>query len=385
MAQATVPATDWARIPVKLQHQFFIHAEAEARALKKRLTEQRLVLNQLQKDLPFHKIEANDEWKKWRIACIDGSFSPTLSERLGARYGVYAAGYMIFEGAELVEEAYRSNRLSHTQIGRPEDTEILLGLLTTKQERELALQCLEKKDVDLILLDGAYFGFRVRGSYLPQKAHVSGTRGTVQDLITDLREATTTLKQSGKTLGIIKRIRTEAIDGWLRKEHRDRVGLNDKATLASLMPALHWFSYTDFFGTDPAFHYYSSFARGKRSLPDCIKQVESRIKETLRCPPGLVLDIPRYYLRCSRATAPFCIETPPEMEISPIMSYLYANHNPATGLPFPLDLIDANVSLPTSFTKEFVEEVEALLIRDPELNDVDLANHFQPLNPQKED
>src|SRR5713101_3370956 len=161
MAQSTIPSTDWARIPVRLQHQFFIHAEAEAKILKKRLERQQEVLKQLQNDLPFRKVEANDEWKKWRIACIDGSFSPTLSERLGARYGVYAAGYMIFQGPELVEEEYKSNRISGTQTGRPEDTEILLGLLASKLEREMALRCLQEKDVDLILLDGAFFGFRV--------------------------------------------------------------------------------------------------------------------------------------------------------------------------------------------------------------------------------
>ena len=385
MAQTTTPSTDWARIPVRLQHQFFIHAEAEAKILKRRLARQQEVLNQLKKDLPFRKVEANDEWKKWRIACIDGSFSPTLSERLGARYGVYAAGYMIFQGPELVEEEYKSNRLSGTQTGRPEDTEILLGLLASKLERELALRCLQEKNVDLILLDGAFFGFRVRGRYLPKGAHVPGTRGTVKDLIDDLREITTTLKQSGKTLGIIKRIRTEAIYGWLRNKHQDRVHLNDKAILASLMPPANWFAYTDLFGADQAFHYFSTFARGKHTLKDCITQVEERVKETLDCPPGLVLDMPRYYQRCSRATAPFCFETPPGMDVEPIVSYFHANHNPATGLPFPLDLIDANVGLPTSFTREFVEEVEALLIRDPELGEIDLANHFQPLNPQKED
>ena len=385
MAQATTPSTDWARIPVRLQHQFFIHAEAEAKALKRRLAQQQIVLKQLRGDLTFRKVEENDDWKHWRIACIDGSFSPTLSERLGARYGVYAAGYMIFEGAELVEEDYKSNRLSRIQTGSPEDTEILLSLLATKMERDIALQCLAQKNVDLILLDGAFFGFRVRAHYLPQRAHVSNIGGTVNDLIVNLRESTTTLKNSGKALGIIKRIRTEAIDGWLRKNHRNRVRLNDKAILASLMPPANSFAYTDLFGTDQAFHFYSTFARGRHTLPDCIKQVESRIRDTLFCPPGLVLDMPRYYMRCSRATAPFCFETPPSMNVEPIVSYFLANHNPATGLPFPLDLIDANVGLPTSFTKEFVEEVEALLIRDPELGEIDLANHFQPLNPQKED
>lgn len=54
-----------------------------------------------------------------------------------------------------------------------------------------------------------------------------------------------------------------------------------------------------------------------------------------------------------------------------------------TGLPFPIDLIDENVLLPRGFTKEFVEEVEALLIQDKALDKVDLSNYFSYLNPQK--
>ena len=57
----------------------------------------------------------------------------------------------------------------------------------------------------------------------------------------------------------------------------------------------------------------------------------------------------------------------------------------ATGLPFPLDLVDENVSLPENLTREFVEEVEALLIKDKELNKISLQNHFLSINPQKEE
>ncbi len=384
MTEAPEAQTNWSKIPTKLQHQFFIQAEKEAKHLKNRLTEQKELLKELRKDLNFRGIPERDDWKHWRIACVDGSFSPNLSERLGARYGVYAAGYMIFEGADLVEEDYRSNRLSRIQTGRPEDTEILLGLLTTKMEREAARFCLERKNVDYVLIDGAYYGFRVRATYLPQKAPVPGF-ATLRDLIDYIRETTTTLKNSRKTVGIVKRIRTEAIDGWLKKNHRRKIRLNDKAILASLMPSHRWFAYRDLFASDEAFHLYSYYAHGTHSFEEAAKQIAKRVQDSLRCLPDVVLNVPRYYLRCTSTTAPFCFETPPGMDIEPLIAYFQANHNPATGLPFPLDLIDSNVGLPASFTKEFVEEVEALLIRDHDLDDMDLANHFQPLNPQKED
>ena len=71
------------------------------------------------------------------------------------------------------------------------------------------------------------------------------------------------------------------------------------------------------------------------------------------------------------------------MGIAPLLAYFQANYNPATGFPFPIDLIDESVSLPRKFTKEFVEEIEALLIQDEELDKIDLSNYFAYLNPQK--
>lgn len=384
-------STDWAKIPVKLQHQFFVHAEREAMRLKRRLNRQKELLKQLHGELPFRPIPESNAWKRWRIACIDGSYSPNLSERLGARYGVYAAGYMIFEGSRLVDEAYQSDQLSHGQTGGPEATEILLGLLTTRLEREMARRCLEKKSPDLIILDGPFYGFRVRAKYLPQTAKVPRF-GTVESLIKYVREISTTLQSSGKCVGIVKRIRTEAIDGWLKKENRPRTRMNDKAILAATMPANQWFSYADLFGgSTSAYNIFSNYARrkyilGQTGLQEARKEVERRMKETLLVEdPYIALDNPRYFVRCNKTAPPFCLETPKNMPLEAILSYFQANQNPATGLPFPLDLIDSNVGLPTGFTKEFVEEVEALLIKDPELQDVDLANHFQPLNPQKED
>ncbi len=385
-------STDWAKIPVKLQHQFFLHAEKEAQRLKRRLNRQKGLLDTLRSELPFHPIPENNEWKKWRIACVDGSYSPNLSERLGARYGVYAAGYMIFEGSRLVDEAYQSDRLSHGQTGGPEATEILLGLLTTRLEREMARRCLDRKHPDLIILDGPFYGFRVRAKFLPKSAAVPRF-GTVESLIKLVREESTTLKDSKKCVGIVKRIRTEAIDGWLKKENRQlhRTHMNDKAILAATMPPKHWFSYAELFGSTSAYNILSNYARrkyvlGHTGFEEARKEVEARMRDTLLVDnPDFALDNPRYFIRCNKTAPPFCLETPKDMELDPILAYFQANQNPATGLPFPLDLIDANVGLPTGFTKEFVEEVEALLIKDPELQDVDLANHFQPLNPQKED
>jgi hypothetical protein len=73
------------------------------------------------------------------------------------------------------------------------------------------------------------------------------------------------------------------------------------------------------------------------------------------------------------------------MELEQIVPYLAAVHNPATGLPLPLDMIDQNVGLPQGFTREFIEEIEANLVRDSALDKFDLQHHFAYLNPQKQE
>jgi hypothetical protein len=91
------------------------------------------------------------------------------------------------------------------------------------------------------------------------------------------------------------------------------------------------------------------------------------------------------YLRTDYPAAPFCTEAKIGMYVSKIIPCLATVHNPATGLPLPLDMVDQNVGLPTGFTREFVEEIEANLVRDPELDKFDLQNHFAHLHPQKEE
>jgi poly(3-hydroxyalkanoate) synthetase len=78
-----------------------------------------------------------------------------------------------------------------------------------------------------------------------------------------------------------------------------------------------------------------------------------------------------------------CIEVKAGTDVSKLLPYLMARHNSATGLPLPLDMIDQNVGLPRGFTREFVDEIEANLVRDSELDKFDLQNHFAHLNPQK--
>jgi len=110
---------EWVKIPSQMQYQFFELAEEQAKLIKVKLLEDKEKLKNLRKLLTFKRIPKNDEWKKWRVAVVDGSDSPVMSERVGGRFGTYGATYHIFEGMDLVEEEYFSGNLSGFQIGDP--------------------------------------------------------------------------------------------------------------------------------------------------------------------------------------------------------------------------------------------------------------------------
>jgi hypothetical protein len=113
--------------------------------------------------------------------------------------------------------------------------------------------------------------------------------------------------------------------------------------------------------------------------------VERNIKKDLACEPDLILQTARHYVRCAYPAAPFCFETPVDFNLAPLLAFFNASCNKATGLPIQLDLTDQDVTIPAGFTREFVEEIEARLAKDPELDKFEIENHFGSLNPQKQE
>jgi len=79
----------------------------------------------------------------------------------------------------------------------------------------------------------------------------------------------------------------------------------------------------------------------------------------------------------------FAIEVHPKMKLGPVIAFCQSSCNAATGLPLPLDLVDQAVGIPRGFTREFVEEIEATLAKDPDLDKFELETRFSSLNPQK--
>jgi hypothetical protein len=391
---------DWLKLPVKLQHQFFEHASAEAQRTKTLLLEQKTKLDEIRKMLSFKPIPKDDSWRDWRIAVVDGSESPVMSERVGGRFGTYSAGYHIFEGMELVEEEYFSGYVTDPQVGNREASQKVLELLTTELEREAALECL-KKNVDLIMIDGPFFGFRARCRIVAGKDIRAPKLRKGSDLVKHLVEMSQQLLESGKTVGIVKRIETAAIDGWtiLKSGTADlALSRNDKDILSSLMKPGEWFSYEEHFGSHDAFNYLSRLAwafgrfyttetgRSIESIYEaCTGDVERNIRRDLNSEPSQILGTTRYFARCSYPAPPFAIEFKPTMKAEPILAFCQATCNSATGLPLSLDLMDQDVGIPRGFTREFVEEIEATLARDTDLDKFELETRFSSLNPQKQE
>ncbi|MFQ6134581.1 MAG: DNA double-strand break repair nuclease NurA, partial [Nitrososphaerales archaeon] len=401
---------DWMKIPVVLQHQFFKHAQEEAERCKRRLKKRFERISLLAKHIKTEPIPKSDEWRKWRVAVVDGSNSPVTSERLGSRYGVYCAEYMIFEGDQPVEEGFDADEFVQDQVGSRDVAEKVLSMMRVRLERSIALQCLEEKDVDLVLLDGSFFGFRAEAYRINDELLDTKDFEMGSDLTADVREKSLRLLKSGRAVGVIKRSRTSAFDGWLIRRYGDEsrcIYSNDKFILSFLLPVGHWFAYHWLFRptiehietqrvlekSRIAFNYYTRFReiyrykvlkkKEKISMEKIYDDAAQNLKRTIRKSLDIdhlqILKTARYYARCSNAL-PFEFETHLNAEVKPILSYFLGFHNPATGLPWPIDLVDENVSLPRGFTREFVDEIEAELIRDPEVQDkIGLQAYFSHL------
>lgn len=391
--------TEWAKIPKAMQHQFFELAEKEAMRTKARLLENQVKLDRIRRLVKFRDVSESNEWKGWRVCVVDGSDSPVMSERVGGRFGTYGATYHIYEGLELVEEDYFSGLVIDLQVGDSEASKKMLSLLATCLERDVALSCLDK-DVDLLLVDGSFFGFRPRCRIIhPRKVpNTEFKDGT--DLTKHVRDASMRLVESGKAVGIIKRVQAAALDGWnIYRNGNDNMVLNrnDKEILSSFMKEKQWFSYESAFGDPILYNYFTRLALAynryavdtSRTIESifkaCKDDVDRNVRRDLLCDSARIFRTSRYFIRCSYPSPPFCFETPIDYELNNLLGFFVATCNRATGLPLPLDLTDQDITMPTGFTQEFVEEIEANLVKDPDLDKYEIANHFASLNPQKQE
>ena len=422
----SVEESAFSKLPTKLQETFFELAAIAASKISEILRVEESKLKGLRGLLKFRKVPDGDVGKL-RVGVVDGSISPRLSERLGLRMGVYAASYMVFDGDEIIsdndDESMEAGYLMSPQTGSSLHTKKILSLLCTLLERDLALRCMKRYDVDLMLIDGSFYGFRTRCSEIKDKKFrdlgIEGVefRGKNLekgiDLVKEIYAKTLSLKRSGKVIGVIKRVRTAAIDGWILSRNwspEETLNRNDRAILRALMKVGEYFDYADLLGSKWGYLHFSALKGwfnyvkktirdlpGSQKLSKALEYVDNKLRlqiVTDLCPSNPpkalesevfreVIGTRRIYVRLSPYAPPACIEFGDKIDIEWVLSYLRKITNPATGLPFPLDLVDENISVDRRLAMEFADEVESRLLQNPELDADNTYGEFESINPQK--
>lgn len=395
---------DWSRMPKVLQTRFFELAEAEAQKLLQVSLINVDIIKKLKNMLKIRRLDTYEGWEELLVACVDGSDTPVYNERIGLRYALFASAYKLFKGLDGLEEEFISDYYSDRQIISHDKFSKIVELFMTYYERLMAHRVLEKHSPDILLLDGSFFGYRTRCSEVLNEEigwtpFGRNTRfETGRELVEEVTRLTVELIESGRALGVIKRVNTASIDGWLA--YKDPTSkptcLNDRTLLNMIMETCTVFSYDEAFDANfNVLNWYRSVSKElKGKDPKTIlDEVDRRLRVQIKADLGdesylqYIMGMKRCYIKTMDDYPPVCVEfwkgSDPEW-VKKALWYVYASRDPATSLPFPLDIVDSLVSLPRGVAKEFAEEVEAQLLKAGMEQSV-LLTLFSRFNPQKEE
>ena len=387
-------------LPRPIIEALFKSAEEEAKRARLRIQTLNKRINLLKPLLKFEKLERKTINKI--VAVADGSMSPASNRSIGSDFAVYTAGYMVFDGKSLIDEKYYAGSLSWYEDRASMRT--LLRLLMAYAERKAAFEAYEKFSPEFIILDGPFFYFRahcrlIKGIKLGMNEFETGA-----DLIKKVCDLTLKLMETGRAVCIIRRSVIRAIDGWLiyKTGENSCIGTRDKHILTILMPEGTIWSYSSLLGSECHPSVWAAFYRYYRKLRQAgssreelksrkqtlLSQVLADFRRKYRLDLNLDINrIPktqRYYIRYTTSAPPFEVEVTSRVNVRKFAELFMDFFNPATGLPFPIDMIDSSVSLPRGSTTAFTEEVEARLLRDKHIQDKTvISDYFVYLNPQK--
>ncbi|MEM1557447.1 MAG: DNA double-strand break repair nuclease NurA [Thermoproteota archaeon] len=398
--------TAWSKLPIDLQEQFYQKAEDEAQRLIGVIGDFRLLMESVRHRIaPYIRTLSFESSRETSIAAVDGSFSPRPAETIGAKFSVYAAGFIMVKGKNIIEEGYLPGNIGESQAYGKELFSIILSVRETHLERVAALKALEKNP-DLLLLDGSFLSFiyplfriaRIAKS-LPVPKEI---REEIFETTREVLKMTSVLLDSGKCAGIIKRGRSRAIGGWLSVKDGVKSPLInhlDKQILHNLMSPPTILDYKELLGRAELQRVYSrvsellirdKYRDPKDAFEEAVEWAVERLAKALDVPEDyakmLQSRLNRLQVKVSDENPPFELEVPLGSE-KYVMEMLFSsieNFNMATGLPLAIDLIDENVTLPVEFTREFVREVEARIVNSYAGNLSEIKEFFANMNPQKE-
>ncbi|MEM2989959.1 MAG: DNA double-strand break repair nuclease NurA [Halobacteria archaeon] len=380
---------EWLMLPHDLQIGFFEEAEKESIDLASRIEDISKVLRDATHLLkPFVK-NLSDNEELYVVSAVDGSRSPQLSERLGVRYGVFSVGIKIIKGLESKEEILKAGVFKRKQAFSQDLSRHFFEVLVTYHERKLALEALKKSD--LVLIDGSFYGFLFHAlrTKTPEESE------TLKKIVQETFKLSEELINSGKVIAIVKRSPSRAIGGYfafINKRDNPYTTLLDKFILSFVMPRKTIFYYDDLLGTERHIIFYNSIASMIRRY-DSMDTVIEKAHENI-ISPFMRLELPEDALNIlARAQVrafdgvPTCeIEYPRHISKENLERWLAQPNffNEGTGLPLVLDLVDNLISIPSRFTNEFVNEIEARTLEKLGGSDPDILKlYFSYLNPQK--
>lgn len=380
---------EWIKLPHDLQHKFFEIAEKEtskvAEILDELVKELSAVKEIVQKNLRIYGTSG----ERYRIAAVDGSRSPRLSQRLGIRYGVFAVGATYLYGKERHDE-FGAGFFKRKQALSQDESIYMFDLKSALEERRFAKKALS--NADFVVLDGAFYGFLYTAIKMMKEGYTSDNHLRV---IEDTYSTTSELVESGRVVGVIKRSRTRAIGGYLLSKGKKTQlsSVIDKLILASVMPTRSVFEYESIVGKEPVpvYSYIANLA-SKGKLPDNFID-EARLKtyrpfEEFGFSKEPFSSLRRMQVRNYESMPPCEIEFPEKMK-EDVFKLISQDgfFNEATNLPMALDLVDSAVNLSAKFADEFTDEVQSRLmdILDKTKKDKEIARiFFELINPQKE-
>ena len=380
---------EWVKLPHDLQHKFFERAEQETVRMIKTLDEFAKELSKAKEIVLPHlkNFKVNNE--RFRVAAIDGSRSPRLSQRLGIRYGVFAVGATYLYGNERQDE-YAAGIFKRSQALSHDESTYMFDILTTFEERRFAKEALSK--ADFVIIDGSFYGFLYTAMKMLREGYGSENHLKV---VKDTFDITKELIESRRVIGVIKRSRTRAIGGYLAAiDPNNRLSsVIDKLVLSAIMPAMSVFEYEKLIGKEPVPVYSRIASVASRGLlsKDFVEEARNSIYrsfEEFELPKESYSSLRRMQVRNFETMPPCEIEFPEGMreDVFKLISQ-DGFFNQATNLPMALDLVDSSVNLSAKFVDEFTDEVQSRLMETFASQNTmkETARiFFELMNPQKE-
>jgi len=382
---------EWLKLPHDLQAKFFQEAESESDRIVKRLKDVADGLLEIKPLLQPHFRKLGKREQAYTVSAVDSSRSPQLSERLGARYGVFASGSLMIRGLERLHEEYAVGVFKRKQAYSSERSRYFFDILATYVERKLALESLNHSD--LVLVDGSFYGFL----YSAVRMIKEGLLGDEEKkVVNDTFQATNELIESKKAIGVIKRSHSRAIGGWLAvngKPDNPYTTTLDRFILSYAMPGGSVFYYDDLLGEEYPVLFYTRVSAVARmrglegtDLVDRALDITYDPFKRLELDSTLFNTLARLQARPFRGVSTCEIEYPRGLGVERVQAWLEQPDffSDGTGLPIALDLVDSLVNIPAKFTDEFVAEVEARVVEKLRGQGAEAVKlFFSYLNPQK--